>query len=270
MIAAELDEAYRSGNLILFAGAGVSANLGLPTWNQLIDRLAEELGYDPSVFSTYGEHLALAEYYQRKRGGIGPLRSWMDRVWHPSSIDIKNSEIHRYIVEGSFSKIYTTNYDRWLEDAHAAYGKQFVKVASVVDLVKIPDGQRQIIKLHGDFDDDSSIVLTETSYFERLSFETPLDLKLRADLLGSSVLFIGYSIKDINIRLLFYKLTKLWSQRALASARPRSYLFTHRPNPVAEEVLGQWGITMIVGDDDDDDDPKVALTSFLRKLVDRS
>jgi hypothetical protein len=260
----DLKEAYRVGKVILFAGAGVSANLGLPTWSQLIDRIAGELGYDPNIFSTYGNPLALAEYYRRKKGSIGPLRSWMDREWHPTDVDVKSSEIHRHIVEGNFSKIYTTNYDRWLELAHAAYGKKYVKVANVADLVMATDSQRQIIKLHGDFDDDDSIVLDETSYFERLSFETPLDIKLRADVLGSSVLFIGYSISDINIRLLFYKLTKMWSQHTLSSARPKSYLFSNRPNPVAEEVLGHWGINMVISDDDD---PKSALTTFLRELV---
>lgn len=29
----ELIEAHRSGKLMLFVGAGVSANLGLPDWN---------------------------------------------------------------------------------------------------------------------------------------------------------------------------------------------------------------------------------------------
>jgi SIR2-like protein len=260
----EMKEAYRAGKLILFAGAGVSANLGLPTWSELISRIAEELGYDPSIFATYGDHLALAEFYRSKTGSIGPLRSWMDREWHKAGVDVKSSEIHRLIVEGEFSRIYTTNYDRWLELAHEAYGRPYTKVASVADLVKVTDGQRQIIKLHGDFDDDSSIVLDETSYFERLSFETPLDIKLRADVLGNSVLFIGYSISDINIRLLFYKLSKMWSRHALAPARPKSYLFSHRPNPVAEEILGHWGISMVVPDEDD---PEKALTKFLRDLV---
>jgi hypothetical protein len=263
----EIREAYQTGKLILFVGAGVSKNLGLPTWSELIRQIAKELGYDPDVFATYGNALALAEFYRRKTGSIGPLRSWMDREWHKPSVSIKSSDIHRLIVQGNFPKIYTTNYDRWLELAHDAHGMPYTKVASVADLVKVSNGLRQIIKLHGDFDDDSSIVLDETSFFERLSFETPLDIKLRSDVLGSSVLFIGHSISDINIRLLFYKLTKMWSGQTLASARPKSYLFTNRPNPVAEEILGHWGITMVVSDEDD---PSKALSSFLTELVAQS
>jgi hypothetical protein len=261
---AELMHAYQTGKLVLFAGAGVSANLGLPSWDVLISRLAHELGYDPAVFSSYGNYLALAEYYRRKKGTLGPLRSWMDREWHKPGIDVGGSEIHRLIALGDFSKIYTTNYDRWLEFAHDFHKIKYSKVASVADLVALTDGQRQIVKFHGDFDDDASIVLDETSYYERLDFESPLDIKLRHDVLGNSVLFIGYSITDLNIRLLFYRLTKMWGRHALASARPKSYLFTNRPNPVAEEVLGHWGIEMLVSEEDD---RKKALTEFLSDLV---
>jgi hypothetical protein len=260
----ELLDAHRTGKLMLFVGAGVSANLGLPSWGELIGHIANELGYDPKIFSTYGNHLALAEFYKKKKGSLGALRSWMDREWHKPTTDIKTSDIHRLITEGKFSRIYTTNYDRWLEYAHDAYGVGYDKIASVADLVSVRDGHRQIIKFHGDFDSDDSIVLDETSYFQRLNFDTPLDIKLRNDVLGSSVLFIGYSLNDLNIRLLFYKLTEMWNRSTLASARPKSYIFVNRPNPVAEEVLRHWGIEMI---DSEEDDPKKALTDFLKELV---
>ncbi|EYS98167.1 hypothetical protein CF68_22390 [Cupriavidus sp. SK-4] len=260
----ELLDAHRAGKLMLFAGAGVSANLGLPNWDALIAHIAKELGYDPEIFSTYGTHLALAEFYKKKKGGLGALRSWMDREWHKSTTDISKSDIHRLITQGNFSRIYTTNYDRWLEYAHDAFGVEYDKIASVADLVSVTNGRRQIVKLHGDFDADDSIVLDETSYFQRLDFDTPLDIKLRNDVLGSSVLFIGYSLNDLNIRLLFFRLTEMWGRSTLASARPKSYVFTNRPNPVAQEVLSHWGIEMIVSEEDD---PKKALSDFLQDLV---
>lgn len=260
----ELLDAHRTGKLVLFVGAGVSANLGLPNWGELIGHIAKELGYDPKIFSTYGNHLALAEFYKKKKGSLGALRSWMDREWHKPTTDIKASDIHRLITEGNFSRIYTTNYDRWLEYAHEAFGVGYDKIANVADLVSVRDGHRQIIKFHGDFDADDSIVLDETSYFQRLSFDTPLDIKLRNDVLGNSVLFIGYSLNDLNIRMLFYKLSEMWNRSTQPSARPKSYIFTNRPNPVAEEVLRHWGIEMIVSEEDD---AKVALTNFLKELV---
>ncbi|KFB21916.1 Sir2 family NAD-dependent protein deacetylase [Pseudomonas aeruginosa PGPR2] len=188
----------------------------------------------------------------------------MDREWHKSSTDIAASEIHRLIALGRFSRIYTTNYDRWLEMAHDKYEVPYDKIASVADLVSATEGRRQIVKFHGDFDDEASIVLDETSYFQRLNYDSPLDIKLSNDVLGNSVLFIGYSISDINIRLLFYRLTEMWGRSVLPSARPKSYVFMNRPNPVAREVLGQWGIEMIVSEEDD---PKHGFAALLREIA---
>ncbi|WP_437609354.1 SIR2 family protein [Erwinia sp. V71] len=260
----ELKRAYDAGKLILFAGAGISRNLGLPEWHELISHLAHELGYDPDEFNSYGTHLALAEYYKKRTGSLGPLRSWMDREWHRPDIDVRSSEIHTLITQGNFSRIYTTNYDRWLELAHEAHHVPYRKVSSAAHLVSLTESERHIIKLHGDFDDDTSLVLDESSYFERLNFDSPLDLKLTHDVIGNSVLFVGYSISDFNIRLLFYRLTKMWGRTGLASARPKSYLFTNRYNPVAKEVLGQWGIEMIVSDEEN---PRRALATFLQELI---
>ncbi|GAB6389502.1 SIR2 family protein [Stutzerimonas marianensis] len=259
----KLVEAYQQNRLILFVGSGVSANIGLPPWRNLINEIAQQLDYDPDVFDTYGNFLSLAEYYRIKKGNIGPLRSWMDREWH-RDIEIRDSEIHRLIVQGRFPAIYTTNYDRWLENAHDAHGVKYIKIANASDLVKARDDVRQIVKFHGDFDDDDSIVLDETSYYERLQFETPLDIKLRADTLSKAVLFIGYSLSDTNIRLLFYKLSKMWNEHETLGVRPISYVFSHKPNPVQEEILSQWGIRMITSEDDE---PGLALRNFLKSLV---
>ena len=90
----ELLSSYKDRNVILFVGAGVSKNLGLPTWSELIDHIARELGYDPEIYKSFGESLALAEYYRVKKGSIGPLRSWMDTNWHTDKVDLTSSEIH--------------------------------------------------------------------------------------------------------------------------------------------------------------------------------
>lgn len=148
MLPAALVSAVRERDAILFAGAGVSMNLGLPSFRQLVDQIGKELGFDPDIFQTFGDYQSLAEYYVMEKK-IGPLRSWMDRSWHPESIDIKKSAVHRLIVELEFPIIYTTNYDRWLERAHEAYGKTFHKISGVGDLVKHKDPNGiEIVKFH--------------------------------------------------------------------------------------------------------------------------
>jgi hypothetical protein len=259
-----LIQAVRNRQAILFVGAGVSKQLGLPSWNELISEMAKQLDYDPAVFQSHGGYLELAEFYKIKKTSMGSLRSWMDRTWHTDEARVDTCQTHRSIVALKCPLIYTTNYDRWLEIAFARYQKEFVKIANVGDFTKIRDGVTQIVKLHGDLDDDSSLVLTESSYFERLAFESPLDIKLRSDSLGKSILFVGYSLTDINIRYLLYKLHRLWSESEFVSARPKSYIFLTRPNPIQAAILGERGITPIVSEVDDEG---TGLTAFLEKLV---
>ncbi len=105
--------------------------------------------------------------------------------------------------------------------------------------------------------------MTESSYFERLDFEEPLDIKLRADILGKTILFIGYSLNDINIRVLLYKLNKMWKNSNCQSAQPKSYMFLGKPNPVQQEILEARGIKTFVSDNDD---MQQGLINFLNQL----
>ena len=220
--------------------------------------MAQDLGYDPDIYKTFGDNLALAEYYKIKEG-IGSLRSKLDVKWH-SGVDISTSKAHKHLVDADFPIIYTTNYDKWIENAFKFYNKNHSTIINVKDISNIKDSSTQIVKFHGDFTEDDSLVLDETSYFARLEFESPLDIKFRSDILGKSVLFIGYSLSDVNIRFLFYKLSKLWKDCNSSNSQPVSYIFTTRYNPIQKEILKQWGIKMLYPERAD---PKEALEHFL-------
>ncbi len=131
------------------------------------------------------------------------------------------------------------------------------------DLVNLDSASTQIVKFHGDFDDYKSIVLTESSYFERLDFEQPLDIKLRSDVLGKTILFIGYSLNDINIRFLLYKLNKIWINSNYQDCQPKSYIFLGTPNMVQQEVLEARGIKTIISESDN---VKEGVIEFLKNL----
>ena len=262
---AALARSIREQRAILFVGAGASMSVGLPSWQELIEHMAEELGVAPNGFSGANGHHMLAEFYRLEQGSIGPLRSWMDRHWTVSEGKVRESRIHRLIVSMEFPIIYTTNYDRNLEVAFEIHDKPYVKVANARDVAKAVSGVTQIVKFHGDFDDDQSLVIAETDYFDRLSFDSPLDIKFRADALGKTILFIGYSMSDMNIRLLLHSLWKTWRDSGYENSRPQSFAFMPRADPVQQAVLAKWGITMLT---EDVADPEEALTAFLSKLKD--
>ncbi len=263
----ELARSIKERRAILFVGAGASMSVGLPSWQKLIAHMMRELEVDAEEFrDSQNSYQILAEYYRLKNGSIGALRSWMDRAWHVSEEKVRGSKLHELIVSLDFPLVYTTNYDRNMEVAYEIHGRDFAKIANVRDIARARDGVPQIVKFHGDFDDDDSLVITETDYFSRLAFDSPLDVKLRADALGKTVLFVGYSMSDMNIRMLLHRLWQTWCSSGYEQDRPRSFVFMARANPVQEAVLAQWGITVL---SEASEDPQEALVTFLAKLKER-
>src|SRR4051794_33338494 len=250
---------------ILFVGAGVSMSVGLPSWQALIEHLLHELDLDPSVIEGMRDgHQMLAELYRLKQGGIGPLRSWLDRNWKVSEDKVATSKLHRLIVELDFPAIYTTNYDRNLETAFEAHGRPYAKISNAKDIANATDDVTQIIKYHGDFTDDSSLVITETDFLDRLSFDSPLDIKFRSDALGRTILFIGYSMSDPNIRLLLHRIWQTWERSGRKDDRPPSFVFMPSRAPVQEALLARWGITVLTPQSENGLDN--ALVDFLSEL----
>jgi hypothetical protein len=107
-------------------------------------------------------------------------------------------------------------------------------------------------------------VLTEADYFERLDLVSALDLKLRADILGRSLLFLGYSFRDMNMRYLLYKLHRLRSRLPPSQRRnPIAYLTVFGSNDVQRKLLRQWEVEVI---ELDPRDKTKSTERFLRSL----
>ena len=107
-----------------------------------------------------------------------------------------------------------------------------------------PEGATEIIKCHDDFEDDDSLVLTESSYFQRMQFDTSLDLRLWSDSLGRMLLLVGYSLHDINTR---YLLSIAGALEEFASCRPAAE-FVHLDageDEAQETVLRSTGVLPI-------------------------
>jgi hypothetical protein len=259
-----LTEAALGRRLILFVGGGASQNLGVPGLQTLVRHIAKDLKI-PTKTIKMTDYPVIAEAYLLKHGKLGSLRSWMDETWHPPSIQIERSELHTVIVDLNFPVIYTTNYDRWLERAFEAHRKPYRKISNVADLAASSHGETEIIKFHRDFEDDDSLVLTESSYFQRMLFESPLDIRLRSDCLARPLLFVGYSLHDVNTRYLLFRLQELWRSSPHASQRPLSYILMSSRDPAQQAVLRSRGVEPIVLEDED---TGRAATSFLTHLRD--
>ncbi|HEU0133151.1 MAG TPA: SIR2 family protein [Mycobacteriales bacterium] len=252
VIPTELAKMVAERRVIPFVGAGFSASLGLPSWRDLLASIcdvAEDVPeFDDLCDLCDNNFLQVAEYLFIKSGSmIGPLRQRISEALRTET-DPLLSTCHVELVNLGAPQVYTTNYDDLIE-------RTFRRAGILTDLVALPrhlalgtGGNRtQIVKYHGDLMYEDTLVLTESSYYARLDFESPMDLKFRGDLLGRSVLFMGYGFGDINIRVIWFKLMQMMKDVPTAD-RPISWIVRLHPNPVLEALYSSVGLRTIVLD----------------------
>lgn len=195
----DLMEQLKERRVIPFIGAGFSAALGLPDWSTLLREVSKELDlkkdFDEIERCCQGDYLQIAEYlFLKCDRSVGPIRHVMSRVLQATAT--KLSTAHIELVNLNAPQIYTTNYDEEIEKTFRRLLQPYASVALPKHIAGADRTKTQIVKYHGDLRFDATLVLTESSYYNRLEFESPLDLKFRSDLLGRSVLFIGYSFRE--------------------------------------------------------------------------
>ena len=273
-IPSELVRALSARRVIPFIGAGFSANLNLPSWDNLLEQLATDLdvplSYNEIREHCNGDKLQIAEYYLLKCDkSIGPIRHSISRALTASSNPLR-SGAHIELANLGAPQIYTTNYDDLIEETFKRLGLPVDVVALPKDVATSTGKKTQVVKYHGDLRHESTLVLTESSYYARLDFESPMDLKFRSDLLGKSVLFMGYSFGDLNIRIIWYKLMRLMKDIPAAD-RPSSYIVRFEPNPVLQLLYEDVGIKSIFLDPDKkaetDKKKTYLLDEFLHELA---
>jgi hypothetical protein len=237
------------GRLIPFLGAGFSSSLGLPSWESMLREICDSLEgavpFDELMASTNNDLLQAAEYlYLRHDKQIGPLRHRIERSFSQHSDPVLSGP-HVELANLGAGQVYTTNYDDMIEQTHISLGLPVSPVILPKDVALASSTKTQVIKYHGDLTHERTLILTESAYYKRLDFESPMDLKFRSDLLGKSVLFIGYSFRDINIRIIWFKLMDMMKDIPEADRRP-SYIVRFEHNPALEELYAAVGLKTIV------------------------
>lgn len=232
----ELVRLVEERRLIPFVGAGFSSPLGLPSWDDLLRRvsgaLEQPLPFDDICKFANHDNLQIAEYlYLKAFQKIGPLRHEIEKLM--PSVDSTQSGPHVELVNLGAPQIYTTNYDDLIESGFRALDVPVNVITLPRDVATARADVTQVVKYHGDLRHDETLVLTESSYYRRLDFESPMDLKFRSDLLGRAVLFMGYSFRDINIRIIWWKLMQMMKDIPESDRWP-SYIVRLDYNPVLE------------------------------------
>ena len=192
-------EASRNGSLTFFVGAGVSALSNAPTWKGLIDAICIELGQDTKEQYTSDEYLQFPQmyYYSINKDAETYYNFVKNQI---CTDDLKPNQIHRELINLSPVSIITTNYDTLLEDTAMQLCQSFKVITTDSEIPSI-NGDRYILKMHGDFR-HNNIVLKEEDYLNYSDNFKLIETLAKGLFSTNTVVFIGYGLNDYNIKLI--------------------------------------------------------------------
>lgn len=250
----DLRRLYRARRVIPFIGAGASMSVAWqdgqkrgPSWREMVNKAAELIGADSAeLLRVRGTDLQILEYFRIKQGSLAKLTNWLSNEFSAATdADILQSPIHRALAELDLcSVLYTTNYDNFLERALIKSGRGVHVTASELSMGH-DRSLVEVVKFHGDFDNPDQMVLSESHYMNRMRLESPMDFKLRSDILGRAVLFIGYSFRDPNVDYIFHLVNQLFDQLPDSGSGKRAYIVLPDPSEFERVLFHNRNIEVI-------------------------
>jgi hypothetical protein len=188
----DLRRLYRERRVVPFIGAGASMSVSWadgkkrgPSWEAMVDQAAKLLGcHDANLLRLRGSDLQILEFFKIMNSELAQLTNWLSLQFSEATdADILASPIHAELVQlKRCSMFYTTNYDDFIERALKRSGRN-THIVSGEHTIAHDRSVVEVIKFHGDFNTPKEMVVSESQYMERMRLESPMDFKLRGDIL---------------------------------------------------------------------------------------
>ena len=191
----QLVERIRQNNLAVYIGAGFSADCQLPDWIGLMTPLIEKI--DLACDRKNPPDLILYAQYVENKLGRDELNKKITEAFSGGHVCSNQQNLAKLNV----SEVWTTNYDSMIEKGFDEIGKKYRVKAKETDLVlKDECGTVPIYKIHGDWQDPSNCILTQTDYEDYFKTRQNFINALKTSLLQKTFVFMGFSFKDPDIK----------------------------------------------------------------------
>ena len=237
----QLRKAREKDRLVIFVGAGVSKNSGIPTWNELIKCFAEKLKYDnckkcnfrksdcpiPDCKDRYNfsqdEYLKIPQYFfnldtSDKKTNYNTI------IKQVLNVKASPNPINELIMDLYPKHIITTNFDKLIENTKRPNSMMYKVITKDEELLTYQDNNNYIIKMHGDIDNLDAIVLKESDYLKYHQDHILIETFIKSLLIDHTFLFIGYSLNDYNLKLIISWIENLAKGLNVKDNRSRNYI----------------------------------------------
>jgi SIR2-like domain len=262
---AEIARRLQDGTIVPFFGAGASIACGLPSAGRLAECLVAASGFPDAERQADLAHVA--SFCAQTKDDVtlnGAIRQAFE-------VQAQPSRLHHLLTStrALASRLFvTTNYDTLVEDALAPRAPWVVVDRGSPGLVycrapgaraweeveskklgyTITDPERPVVlKLHGHYDredrDNDSYLITEEHYVDFLGRggdDMPIPHALALKMRQRSFLFLGYGLRDWNVRVLLHKLAKSRPR----SGRIQSWAVVRQPSTGERALWKAQGVHM--------------------------
>lgn len=232
-------ELIRKEEVVLFVGAGMSYYAGYPLGGGLAQILYDKLTDDvrANIEFTYNLPKICQDIYTMKGGNKSYLIETLKEEFKKKP---KNTETH-VLLAGipHFKNIITTNYDTLIETTNP----NIEVIRKSIDLSTTNSKSQLLFKIHSDFTDIERLILTERdyqNYFVKNSENSIFWNAVKNKLATNHILFIGYSLEDINVNVLINKIID-----ELGEHRKEIYFVSPGEKPVKLQFLKNSNINYI-------------------------
>jgi len=225
-----LQDCFASGNLQLFVGSGLSTGL-YPDSGELRNRLMDDPIYADGRQTTLRAVLGspaevsledAAEFYELYQGPDVLLRV-IRGIYGATKRPV---DIHENLWRLPHVRwVYTTNFDCLIEDALARPKQPPEVITRGTEIADLPRNRRVVFKPHGCARRSASrqeFVITRNDYLNYSHRHTLEMLKTLYDVSTRVFLFLGYSLRDLNMRHIITEAWRIGSARSYAVLRDTS------------------------------------------------
>lgn len=214
----QIRKALENNKLIIFVGAGVSANSNLPTWKELVNKFAKKLNIPINSISN-DDFLKIAQYMFEANSEL-----YYEIINGTLNIEAKSNPINDMILEILPNHIITTNYDKLLESSTNVNVNSYNVVSNDQELLT-SSNDHYILKMHGDIENINQIVLKEDDYLNYSSDRILTETYIKSLLVDHTFLFIGYSLNDYNLKLIMSWIEFLSTKENVKDVRHKNFIF---------------------------------------------
>lgn len=210
IIATDLVNDINHRQIILFLGAGISVStkdhIGFPSGWELASLMSNKF-----LSRDVKECESLAEIGQQivwsHGGSRASLQDYLKGIFENPKVKPNNAH---YMLTKLHLPMVTTNYDRLIENAFAIKQIELSTTIGETDLLK--NRGDQLFKIHGCISNPESCIITESDYYFWMNNDSQVKDLLKAWFVMNHVVFIGYSVSDINFRSLLLELKRKYGQ----------------------------------------------------------